>query len=273
MQLRRIAVPHRSLIAIAVLATTMQAQAPATGTAVVRGRITLGEKSPMAGATVLVEDSLRRQTSAKTGPDGRFRMLVRAPGSYQLAVIRVGTTPAVGPQFEVIPEDTIDANVQVPIVASDTAVALDTARVTAVGTAPSLKLQEFEERRLRKSGTFFVTRAEIEKRNPIDAWQMLQHSPGIKIRPGGAEGGGMYAVTVRAAQTSLRGDTPCYLRVLIDGVMLQDPMPDLNVVLPRPQDIHGIEVWAGPSSIPPKYGGTGSGKWCGMIAVWTRSGG
>jgi hypothetical protein len=245
----------------------------AQGTAVVRGRITLGEKNPLAGATVIVEDSLRARTMARTDAQGRFQMRVKAPASYQLAVTRVGTTPTVGPRFEVIPEDTIDANVQVPIVASDTLQALDSVLVTATGVAPSARLQEFETRRLNKAGTFFVTRGEIEKRSPVDAWQMLQHSPGIQIRAGGASGAGMYAVTSRAAQTSLdnrKPDAPCYLRVLIDGVMLPDPMPDLSHVLPKPSDIHGMEVWAGPASIPPQYGGSGGGKWCGMIAVWTK---
>jgi hypothetical protein len=270
MRLRHLAIPIRSLIAALGLASSL---AGAQGTAIVRGRITLGEKNPLAGATVIVEDSLRARTTARTDAAGRFQMRVKAPASYQLAVTRVNTTPTVGPQFEVIPEDTIDANVQVPLVASDTLQSLDSVLVTATGVAPTRRLQEFESRRLNRAGTFFVTRAEIEKRAPVDAWQMLQHSPGIKIRQGGDNGGGMYAVTARAQQTNLNSrlpDTPCYLRVLVDGVLLPDEMPDLNRVMPKPSEIHGIEVWAGPSSIPPQYGGSGSGKWCGMIAVWTK---
>jgi hypothetical protein len=243
------------------------ATAVAQGTAIVRGRITLGETKVLAGATVIVEDSLRARTTAVTDAQGRFHMRVKAPMSYQLAVTRVGTTPTVGPQFEVIPEDTIDADVQVPIVSSDTIQALDSVRVIGTGGAPVVRLSEFETRRQNRQGTFFVTEQEIDKRGAVDAWQMLQHAPGINIR---FSNGGAYAVTARAAQTNLRSDTPCYLRVLIDGVMLPDPMPDLNTVLPRPKDIHGIEVWAGPASIPAKYAGAGSEKWCGVVAVWTR---
>jgi hypothetical protein len=65
----------------------------------------------------------------------------------------------------------------------------------------------------------------------------------------------------------------CYFVVMVDGQLMtpsgNNEAFDLRQ-LPRPDEIHGIEVFAGPSSIPVQYGGTGSGKWCGMIAVWTR---
>lgn len=161
----------------------------------------------------------------------------------------------------------------VPIILSSIAApSLDTVRVVGDLRRITGRHDDFETRRLNKAGTFFVTRAEIEKRNPIDAWQMLMHAPGMKLRPGGSNDNGMYAVTGRSAQTSLKStspDSPCYMRVVVDGVMWPDAMPNLNN-LPRPDEIHGIEVWAGPASIPPQYGGTGSGKWCGMIAIWTR---
>jgi translation elongation factor EF-4 len=66
---------------------------------------------------------------------------------------------------------------------------------------------------------------------------------------------------------------------MVDGVLLPE---DVDVdgagkafatnlaTLPRPEEIHGIEVFAGPASIPVQYGGAGSNKWCGLIAVWTR---
>jgi hypothetical protein len=41
-------------------------------------------------------------------------------------------------------------------------------------------------------------------------------------------------------------------------------------LLPKPEEIHGIEVFAGPASIPLQYSGIGKDKWCGLIAIWTR---
>ena len=66
---------------------------------------------------------------------------------------------------------------------------------------------------------------------------------------------------------------PCYMMVMIDGtIMKPDPYHlafDLRQ-LPPPSEIHGIEVFAGPGSIPLQYAGEGAGKWCGMLAFWTK---
>jgi hypothetical protein len=60
---------------------------------------------------------------------------------------------------------------------------------------------------------------------------------------------------------------------MVDG-LIKNPTPghggfDLRD-LPRPEDIHGIEVFAGSASIPLQYTGTGTNQWCGLIAFWTR---
>ena len=69
------------------------------------------------------------------------------------------------------------------------------------------------------------------------------------------------------------GGQPCYLLVMVDGLVKNGvpgrPAFDLNQ-LPRPDEIHGVEVFAGAAMIPLQYSGMGDGKWCGMIAVWTR---
>jgi hypothetical protein len=85
------------------------------------------------------------------------------------------------------------------------------------------------------------------------------------IKPGG---GGQYqkvAVSRRAGTI-----TKCPFQVLLDGI----PMPaafDLDL-LPPPSTLAGIEVYVGAASIPVNLG-TSGGRWCGVIAVWTRDGG
>jgi formylmethanofuran dehydrogenase subunit C len=199
-----------------------------------------------------------------TGPTGLALIPDVAPGRLLVRARKIGFTAG---QISA----TIAAGRNtVPIILSQIAApALDTVRIVGDERRAGGRHDDFETRRLNKAGTFFVSRAEIEKRNPSDVWQMLQHAPGMKIRSGGPNENGTYAVTGRSAQTSLLSDTPCYMRVMVDGVVWPDEKPNLNL-LPRPSEIHGMEVWAGPSSIPPQYGGTGSGKWCGMIAIWTR---
>jgi hypothetical protein len=91
------------------------------------------------------------------------------------------------------------------------------------------------------------------------------------------------------------GAMPCFMTVMVDGVLLAGdpppsvPRPSANANssgdpilsqppggtfdltnLPPPDQIHGIEVFAGAASIPPQYNGAANSKMCGLIAIWTR---
>jgi hypothetical protein len=287
MQLRHLALPLRSLAAIALLAATSVAQ----GTATVRGTVSiLGKGTKIVGVTVVAADSNDVRTTTRTDSAGTFRMRVRAPGKYQLAILQVGQMPTIGPMIEVIPEDTIDANLQIPFVVADTVAQLNEVRVVDERVMVPPRLADFERRRTLGLSTRSITREEIEKRNPTDTWQMLANVPSMKIAQ---QGSVVIARSMRVESPRLTAGTDmvCYMRVMVDGVLMQEDMleapdfapspshprppqkgyaTDLTKTLPRPNEIHGIEVFAGPASIPPQYGGTGSNKWCGLIAVWTK---
>jgi hypothetical protein len=152
---------------------------------------------------------------------------------------------------------------------------LDTVRVMG-SRVVSARLDEFETRRLRHETTASITREEIEKRNPVDTWQMLTNVPSVTIAE---RMGVVVAQSSRGRNPSLMGPmAPCPYNVMVDGVAMQsivgpDGMPHVDLkLLPDPKDVHGIEVFGGPAQIPLQYGGTGNGKWCGLIAIWTRDG-
>ncbi len=179
-------------------------------------------------------------------------------------------------------EGTVSATVKVgrntvPIVMSAAATPmLDTMRVVGDRVTRG-RLGEFEQRRLDKSATASFTRAEILERNPTAIWQMLTNVPSVNITDGfsGSRPGdySVVATSKREFSASLRDSKPCYYLVMVDGVPMAPTPPqesfDLRQ-LPHPDQIHGVEIFAGPASVPLQYGGTGSGKWCGLIAVWTR---
>lgn len=89
--------------------------------------------------------------------------------------------------------------------------------------------------------------------------------------------GNTVAISTRGAKpTPLPGGrssgfalVPCVLRVVLDGV-LQPALSNLDAIVPR--DVHGIEVYYGPSRLPPEMAGIRTDNWCGVIAIWTRSG-
>ena len=137
---------------------------------------------------------------------------------------------------------------------------LDTVKVAA----PSLpaRFGEFESRLKNHQATAAFTRDDILTVNPVDTWQMLSRVPSVKLIPNGATGGMLAASNRGQVKGAL-----CYMNLMIDGVMFAGS--DVSK-LPPPDQIHGLEVFAGPASLPPQYSGAGKGKWCGLIAVWTR---
>jgi hypothetical protein len=144
--------------------------------------------------------------------------------------------------------------------------------------------QEFETRRSLRQATASITAEDIAAHNPVDTWQMLTSIPSMRVLQYGEGVAGVFAMSTReqplvqrkgAATGGISG--PCWYRVMVDGVMLPDAMPDLSVVLPLPSDVHGIEVFAGLATIPSQYvrslpDGQGNLKSnsCGLIAVWTK---
>lgn len=158
------------------------------------------------------------------------------------------------------------------------------ATVRVIGDRPMLaRHQDFEARRAQHLTTTSITADDIEKRNPLDTWQMLTNVPSMRVVQG-AGMAGVYAMSNREQPVVRRMDgsgggasVPCWYRVMIDNVLLPDAQPDLSNVLPNPHEIHGIEVFAGLATIPVQYNsrvtdaqGNTRSNTCGLIVVWTK---
>ena len=196
-----------------------------------------------------------------TGTTGHALIPDVAPGRLTVQARKIGFRPGLIAVSIAAGRNTIPI-----IISSADFPTLDTVRIVGDERRRNDRLDEFETRRLNAAATRSITQAEIVKRNPTSAWHMLSSIPGIKV----AENGGFVrALPTRVVQVSLLDNRPCFMKVAVDGVVWQDDPPNL-AYLPPPDAIHGIEVFAGPASIPLQYGGTGKDKWCGLIAVWTR---
>ncbi|MCC7194375.1 MAG: carboxypeptidase regulatory-like domain-containing protein [Gemmatimonadaceae bacterium] len=159
---------------------------------------------------------------------------------------------------------------------------LDTVRIVGDRRVAGLdRLDEFEDRRLNKLATRTISRAEIEKRNPSATWQLLTNVPALKVAD---RGDGTVVATMPRVMIQNFSNQPCYPKVMVDGIPVAEdvassagfgrlgsaPQAVNLAMLPPPDAIHGIEVFAGPATVPVKFGGAGNGKWCGLIAIWTR---
>jgi hypothetical protein len=232
--------------------------------------------NPVYGVTLDVETPANGKRTLNTGETGHALLPGISPGRVSVRARKVGYAPGM-----VLASVAIGRNTVPVVMSANRAPVLDTVRIVGDERRRVDRHDEFETRRLNAAATRSITRDEIVKRNPVDAWQMMTNISAVKI----AElGGTVIARSMRVEGTSLLNDRPCYMRVMVDGTLMPEDTPILpsqsqekgsvyatNLAnLPPPDAIYGIEVFAGPSTIPPQYGGTGTHKWCGLIAIWTR---
>ncbi|MEP6781059.1 MAG: hypothetical protein ABJC26_14285 [Gemmatimonadaceae bacterium] len=213
--------------------------------------------APVPLAEVSVNSGKLRVTG-RTDSVGVFRVDRLFTGNWHASIRRIGYNEA-DVDFR------IDNGVNAfTITLDESASTLSTIKVEA---APhySARLAEYEMRLAHKEANAFVTRADIEKRNPIRLSQMLRTMPGLKIMD---SLGIMVARSTRGPRPSLLDpERYCMFRISVDGIVMPAGTDIDNTV---PMDVHGVEVFFGPSRVPPGMGGIRQDNWCGLIAIWTR---
>jgi hypothetical protein len=136
--------------------------------------------------------------------------------------------------------------------------------VTVYGTPSHTRsLSGFAERRRLGFGHFF-TRADIARRHPIVLSDLFRGSAaGIQVVPTDSRFG--HKLILRGGSTSLIAGGGCNPTIYLDGVTLNDSTGDVDWFA-DPQDVAGVEVYAGPSQTPPQFPGHG----CGSVVIWTN---
>jgi hypothetical protein len=126
------------------------------------------------------------------------------------------------------------------------------------------RMQPFYERRERGSGDFF-TRSEIEERNPMEFTDLLRGVSGVVLTRNEN-----FSVQIRFTRAMLGGGAGCTSpQIYLDGTFIgaAGEFIDLDNLV-RPDQLEGVEVYKGPSQVPPQFNTTGSA--CGVIVLWTR---
>ncbi len=114
------------------------------------------------------------------------------------------------------------------------------------------KLTEFNRRREKGEG-YFITRADILRRNPVRTTDMLRTIPGVRVAN----------TSVGRPSIRVRGRS-CNVAYFVDGV--RAPFYNLDGV--RPSSVAGIEIYKGTASVPPEFRGALTP--CAAIVIWTR---
>lgn len=127
------------------------------------------------------------------------------------------------------------------------------------------------KRRLETGLGYYITREEVEARNPAFVSDLLREVPGVQLS-GGTVGA---RPSVRMARASSRN---CATQIWVDGFLVNRR----DILSGRPEDfriddvvipssVEGIEVYRGLSTVPPDF--LNPDAVCGVIAIWTRRGG
>ncbi|MGH7476488.1 MAG: TonB-dependent receptor [Longimicrobiales bacterium] len=143
--------------------------------------------------------------------------------------------------------------------------------VARASVHPSPMLDGFRHRLTNGMG-YYITRADIERRNPMYVTDMLQMVPGVRLEGGGPG----HRRVVQMARSLGRN---CRTQIFVDGFLVnrriaQTGGPSNPFVLDdivSPASVEGIEVYHGLSTVPAEF--LNPDAHCGVIAVWTRRGG
>jgi len=197
-----------------------------------------------------------------TGENGRFRILQVPPGQYLLVVRRIGFAPTSG-IIAVPNEDTL----RLSYTLSRSENMLDTVRVRE--RRVSLRMLGFEQRRMQAQGQF-ITQEDLERRGSPAAKDILRNVRGLQVSELTNEQFAGAVALSRREGGSFNGATSgaCPMQVILDGIILPGAF-NLDL-LPSPKQLSGIEVYTGPATVPPQFGG--GDRRCGVIAFWTRDG-
>jgi hypothetical protein len=229
---------------------------------------------PIVGARILLLDSAgTAMKSLVTGSDGQFTFSIPRLGEYRLLISRIGYPISLSKPFLFSSAFTARVSLSLP----SNPITLDTVTVVAKEIErrlPYLADAGFYRRRQIGFG-HFLTRDEIDKRDPLILSDLLQGMSGVRVTCGAhapGQGPGPHCtVTMRAANTMFfRGK--CNPSVVLDGVLLQPggtgggglSLDDLV----NPFNIEALEVYPGPEGVPVQYSGYLSP--CGAIIVWSR---
>ena len=226
----------------------------------VDGLITDSELIPIASASIrVVGTTIEVQTPAS----GRFRVSKLPVGEYRLQVRRLGYEALVVP-VEVRANDTT----RVAIAMDRAVLELDTLRARAQSQPD--RLAGFLDRRERSVGGKFVTRSDIERQGPVATTDLLRRISGLNIAD---SSGTLVAISSRGSKMAIVANhlvpVQCTMPVMVDGHRM-DSQFALNSI--PPDQIFGIEIYPGPSSIPVEFNQTVTDTFCGLIVIWTRSG-
>jgi outer membrane receptor protein involved in Fe transport len=245
------------LLVLALLPTAVEAQDRESIVITVTAAET---GAPLAGAQVVLDGG----RGAVADADGVIRLTGLAGGDHRIQVRLLGYETA---EFtlRVAPGERLEINVALSIAPVEIA----GVEATAEAGEPrgrALAATGFFERMDRGGGGTFLTRDEIERRNPSLMSDLFRRIPGVRVVRYDGRYNDSYALEMARGAQTMRGGGQCPVIYYFDGVQRQLSPLGLDEI--RPRDIEAIEIYRGSGALPPQFRAAGSA--CGVVAIWTR---
>ncbi|MBK6306558.1 MAG: TonB-dependent receptor plug domain-containing protein [Gemmatimonadetes bacterium] len=219
------------------------------GTGGVKGLVRDSSGTPVEGAQVSVTGAPIR---GESGVGGEFLFAKATAGPMTIHVRRIGFLPE-STTVNVLAGTTINAEFTLRrvVVALQPVVIMGRREITG-------RMAGFYQRQSRGHG-HFITREQVEKRNPGNMTDLFRMIPGVRI-------------DTRGFNTSVRfRGARCAPLTWMDGSPLYAGEFDLDSVDPR--SFEGIEIYSGAASVPAEFQGNRSlSSACGTIILWSRQG-
>lgn len=204
---------------------------------------------PLMGVQVVVRGTRRWGI---TNQEGAFRVAGLKPGPVVIEFRHPNRAPVT---YDLTLEQ--DKVTELAVKIDTRTVALPEVVVEGKETRPAVKMQDFFSRKAAGHGGYFIDRKEIEERQPRVLSDLMRRVPGLRVD---CDFGSCQVTSFTEARRIMGG---CPIQYFLDGVPFSGDVDELT-----PDQVEGIEIYRGSSSIPPQFN-TGTSM-CGVIAVWSR---
>jgi Carboxypeptidase regulatory-like domain/TonB-dependent Receptor Plug Domain len=220
------------------------------------------------GVRVELWDNLTRERvrSQETDRGGRFAFRVRQGSGYRLHATRIGYLAT--DSSLLVPDDRRTLPVEFRLVAQP--LGLEAIDVVARARSPAV-LNGFQARQRTGMG-HYLTREDLDRMRPAMVTDALARVPGVRLESGG---GSSFHRRIRMSRSSARGYCP--VQVFVDGMLINRGSSRMREASSGVDDtvsiddVEGIEVYRGLSSVPAEF--LNEDSRCGVVVIWTRRGG
>lgn len=225
--------------------------------------VTDGSLEPIEGVAVTVLDPDGSELEQEmTDGSGQFGLRIEEVPTIRLRAERIGYETVLTPPIDVDRFRSLTVELRL---APDVVPVAPLEVVASERREPSPVHEGFHHRRERGFGEY-ITRQEIERRSPAHVTDLLRTLPGVRLTSSGRGSRGV--VTTSRGNNSFAGQCPAQIYVDNFHVNRADGRTFRIDDAVSPNDVEGIEVYRGLSTVPAQFLSPEAD--CGVIVIWTR---